>query len=247
MKPVQFLSNSPQIEKIIKGLTLTKSLIVTSILIGEPYTGKKSLVESLFPKAVYIDGAQRDILIQALHRYDEIIIYNFDQVTNLSALDFTDKRIIAISDQHKSSSEIEEKFAFIYTMPSLQERPEDIKLLSKYFCTKIQEELIITSDCYIDQTQLDLSENIKSLKASIYRQLVTADLNQEELEQLIYTYLYPKLEGNNAYREHIQLFERPLIRAGLTKFRSQLKLSTILGLNRNTLRKKIHEHHLDWL
>ena len=104
---------------------------------------------------------------------------------------------------------------------------------------------MISSDCHIDKTQLDLSENIKSLKASLYRQLVTADLGQEELEHLIYTYLYPKLEGNNAYRDHIGLFERPLIRAGLEKYRSQLKLSNILGLNRNTLRKKIHEHHLD--
>jgi len=245
MKPVQFLSNSPQVDQIIKGLTLTKSLIVTSILIGEAYTGKKSLIENLFPKSTYVDGAKMSDLIQAIQRYDEIIIYNFDKVINLSTLDFTNKRIIAISDQTKSTTEIEEKFAFIYMMPSLQDRPEDITLLTKHFCDKIQEELMITSGCQVDKTQLDLSENIKSLKASLYRQLVTADLNQEELEQLIYTYLYPKLEGNNAYRDHIELFERPLIRAGLTKYRSQLKLSSILGLNRNTLRKKIHEHHLD--
>jgi len=245
MKPVQFLSSSPQVEQIIKGLTLTKSLIVTSILIGEPYTGKKSLVESLFPKSIFVDGARKDELRQALHRYDEVIIYNFEKIHNLSALNLTDKRIIAISDQTISTKELEEKFAFIYTMPPLQERPEDIELLAEYFCNKIQEELMITSDCFIDKAKLDLSENIKSLKASLYRQLVTADLCQEELEQLIYTYLYPKLEGNNAYREHIALFERPLIRAGLAKYRSQLKLSSILGLNRNTLRKKIHEHHLD--
>ncbi len=49
------------------------------------------------------------------------------------------------------------------------------------------------------------------------------------------------LDGNNAYRENLPIFERPLIEAGLKKYRSQLRLSSILGLNRNTLRKKINE------
>jgi len=49
------------------------------------------------------------------------------------------------------------------------------------------------------------------------------------------------LGGNNAYRENLPIFERPLIEAGLKRYRSQLRLSSILGLNRNTLRKKINE------
>jgi DNA-binding protein Fis len=245
MKPVQFLSNSPQIEQIVRGLTLTRSLHVSSILIGEPYTGKKSLVESIFPKAVYIDAYQPQTLIQALQTHEEIIIYNFEVLPDISRYDFTNKRIIAIANPISNSAPIEKKFAFIYQIPSLSQRPEDISLLAEHFCALIREELMITSECSVDISQLDLSENIKSLKASLYRQLVTANLGQAELEQLIYSYLYPKLEGNNGYRDHIELFERPLIRAGLAKYRSQLKLSNILGLNRNTLRKKIHEHHLD--
>ncbi len=245
MKPVEFLSNSSHVDQIARGLTLTRSLLVSSILIGEPFTGKKSLIESIFPKSTFIDGRQPEALLKALQNHEEIIIYHFEAISNLSRYDFSNKRIIAIADNMYHSTSIEEKFAFIYQMPSLSQRPEDIPLLSEYFCDLIREELMITTECKIDATQLDLSENIKSLKASIYRQLVTANLGQEELEQLIYTYLYPRLKGNNAYRDHIELFERPLIRAGLKKYRSQLKLSSILGLNRNTLRKKIHEHHLD--
>jgi len=245
MKPVQFLSNSPQIEQITRGLTLTRSLLVSSILIGEPYTGKKSLVESIFPKSTFVDGNHNEELQQALQKHEEIIIYNFEAISDISRYDLTHKRIIAIANNLHNSTIIEEKFAFIYHMPPLRQRPEDIELLSTHFCNLIREELMITAECQIDTAQLDLSENIKSLKASLYRQLVTADLSRDELEKLIYTYLYPKLQGNNAYREHLGLFERPLIRAGLEKYRSQLQLSSVLGLNRNTLRKKIHEHHLD--
>ncbi len=246
MKPVQFLSNSTHIEQIIKGLTLTKSLMVTSILIGEPYTGKKSLVESIFPKSTFVDARNTDALMHALRTHDEVIIYHFEAIIeSLSRYDFSNKRIIAISNDPYCSSAIEEKFAFIYHMPPLRERKEDIPLLAKHFCDMIREELMITAECKIDITQLDLSENIKSLKASLYRELVTADLSQKALEKLIYAYLYPRLEGKNAYREHLVLFERPLIQAGLAKYRSQLKLASVLGLNRNTLRKKIYEHQLD--
>jgi len=245
MKPVQFLSNSIQIEKIIKGLTLTRSLVVSSILIGEPYTGKKRLVESIFPKSTFIDAANHDELTQALQTHEEIIIYNFESIPNPGNYDFSNKRIIAIANTIHDNALIKEKFAFVYHMPSLLERPEDVTLLTEQFYRSIKEELMISTESLIDKSQLDLSENIKSLKASLYRQLVTANLNQEELEKLIYTYLYPHIEGNNAYRDHIGLFERPLIKAGLAKYRSQLKLSSILGLNRNTLRKKIYEHHID--
>jgi len=245
MKPVDFLSNSPQVAQISKGLILTQSLQVSSIIMGEPYTGKKSLVATIYPKLISVDGRQPEALMHALKQHDALVLYHAESIPNLSRFDFTNKRIIAISDQSRSNETIEEKFAFIYHMPALRDRPEDIILLMTHFCKQIKEELMIDKELTIDPESLDLSENIKSFKASLYRALVTADLGETELETLIYKYLYPRLEGNNAYRDHIGILERPMIKAGLDRYRSQLKLSSILGLNRNTLRKKIHEHYLD--
>lgn len=245
MKPVQFLSNSTAVEQIIKGLTLTKSLKVSSILMGEPFTGKKSLVESIFPHAAYIDASHPEALTRALSQQEDLVIYHFESITDLSRYDFTNRHIVAIADTIKISPSIEEKFAFIYHMPALRERPEDCALLLSYFSKQIKEELMTDTHYEIDAARLDLSENIKSFKASIYRELVTADIDREGLEALIYTYLYTRIEGNNAYREQLGLLERPMIKAGLDRYRSQLKLSSVLGVNRNTLRKKIHEHHLD--
>jgi len=244
MKPVQFLSNSPQIDNIVKGFTLTKPLFVSSLLIGEAHTGKKTLIETLFPNSIYIDANNSEELLSALEKHDEVIIYNFDKIMDIDILNFENKRIIAIADHIENTAKIEKKFAFIYHMPTIEER-EDIELLIKHFHNKIQKELMLESDITLEIEKLDLSKNLHSLKASIYKQLMNRTLNSEEIESILFEYLLKNMDGNNAYREHLYLYEKPLIEAGLQKYKSQLKLSNILGLNRNTLRKKIQEHGLD--
>ncbi len=245
IEETQYISQSPEIKSIIKNLTLTQSLFISSILIGEAHTGKKHLIKSLFPKSIYIDGNNLEELEKALDNYNEVIIYNFEAITNVHQLNFENKRIIAIANAVQNSTLIEEKFAFIYHMPSLTERIEDVELLIEHYSRSISKELMIEEAKQITPNDVDLSENIKSLKASIYKQLITSNLSAIEIEKILFDYLYKHMEGNNAYREYITLYERPLIQAGLSKFKSQLKLSSVLGLNRNTLRKKIHEHDLD--
>ena len=244
MKPVHFLSNSTQIDNIVKGFTLTRSLFVSSLLIGEAFTGKKTLIGMLFPNSIYVDASNNEELLLALENHDEIIIYNFENLINFEDLNFENKRIIAIANHIENSHKIEKKFAFIYHMPTLKER-EDLKLFIEYFQNEIQKELMLDYPIKLDVKSLDFSSNIQSLKASIYKQLMSKTLNSDEIEKILFEYLFNYIEGNNAYREHLFLFERPLIKAGLKKYKSQLKLSSILGLNRNTLRKKIQEHDLD--
>ena len=244
MKPVQFLNNSPKIDNIVKGLTLTKSLFVSSLLVGEEHIGKKTLIKSLFPNSLYIDALNYEELEIALENNGELIIYNFEKLLDFDQLNFENRRIIAIANRIENTKKIEKKFAFIYKMPNLQER-EDLELLIEFFQSQIQKELMLDYPIELNITELDLNENIKSLKASLYKKLIHKTLNSEEIKKIIENYLYAQLEGNNAYREHLSLYEEPLLIAGLKKFKSQLKLSSVLGLNRNTLRKKIQEHGLD--
>jgi len=74
MKTVQFLSNSPQIEKISKGFSLSRSLFVSSLLIGEEHTGKKTFIQTLFPNRTYVDASNESELLDALDKQDELII-----------------------------------------------------------------------------------------------------------------------------------------------------------------------------
>jgi len=244
MKTVQFLSNSPQIEKISKGFSLSRSLFVSSLLIGEEHTGKKTFIQTLFPNSIYVNASNETELTAALDKHNELIIYNFEKIKNIEKLNFEHKRIVAIANTLKEKKKCSEIFAFIYKMPKLEER-EDLSSLVLYFQKEIQKELMIEEEISLDITKLNLTQNIKSLKASIYKQLLLATFKKEDIQAFLYDYLFKEIEGNNAYREHLGLFEEPLIQAGLKKYKSQLKLAGVLGLNRNTLRKKIQEYDID--
>ena len=73
-------------------------------------------------------------------------------------------------------------------------------------------------------------------------QVQLQDINESELMSIMETFLLKHLGGNSDYRNFLYLYEVPLINAGLEKFKTQLQLSDKLGLNRNTLRKKIAEN-----
>jgi len=244
MKSVEFLNQSKKIEHITKGFTLTRSLFVSSLLVGEKYTGKRVLIKALFPHTISVDASKKEELLLALKNNSEIIIYNFEKLISFDDLSFENKRIIAIANSINNSAKIEKRFAFIYKMPNLEER-EDLDKLIEYFQEQIEQELMLQSRIELDRENLDLSLNMKSLKASIYKQLMSKTLTAQEIEDILFEYLLKNIEGNNAYRDNLSLFEKPLIKAGLQTYKSQLKLSKVLGLNRNTLRKKIQEHELN--
>jgi len=236
-----------KIEQITKGLTLSKSLLLSSILIGEPYTGKMTLVRSIYPHSTYVDAKDIDELEHALSNYQEIIIYNFEKIKDIASLDFENKRVIAISNELVNSKVLEEHFAFIYYMPALRERLDEVKVLTKKLSQKIKDDLMIDSPLSIDPKSLDLSQNFKSFKISLYKEVIKKSLNEDDIEEVLYQFFLNHLEGNNQYYQLISLFEKPLIKAGLRRYKSQLQLAKVLGLNRNTLRKKIQENGIEKL
>ena len=241
-----FFSTSDKVQHIIKSFNLTKTLFVSSIIIGEAHTGKKSLARSLFPNAPLVSGNDQKEVEEALEISDELIITNFEKLSNQNTLDFTNKRIIVTADYLGNPELIDDLFAFIYTMPSLQERPEDINYLIDLFIKEASSTLMV-DDLNIDPDDIPLNftKNSKSLKKSVYMYIMRQSMNAQDIESVLYSYLLKHLDGNDSYREHLGLYEKPLIEAGLKKFGSQLQLSQVLGINRNTLRKKIHEHNID--
>ena len=241
-----FFTTSDKIQHIIKGFNLTKTLFVSSIIIGEAHTGKKTLARYLFPDAPLVSGSNQEEVKLALETYDELIISDFEKLSNQSALDFANKRIIATANYMGNAGLIDELFAFIYTMPTLQERPDDVRYLRDIFVKEAHSTLMLEEDdTRLDTIPLNLTANSKSLKKSIYHHLMKQTMNIDDIKEMLYDYLYTHFEGNDNYRAHLGLYEIPLIEAGLKKYGSQLQLSQALGINRNTLRKKIHEHHID--
>jgi DNA-binding protein Fis len=241
----KLVMESEAVKQIVRGLQLTHTLYVSSILTGPPATGKRTLIRRLFPTIPEVDGRDIDTLKNALDRENELFITSFEAVANPEQLDFQNKRILAVADREIPSRIADEKFAFIYRMPPLKERPEDIRAFTELFLGEAREIFGCAGEVEMGPERLDISENLRSLRASVYREVLQQSMRPEEIESALYHLFLRTLEGNNAYRENLGILERPLLKAGLKRYGSQLKLSEILGINRNTLRKKLHEYRID--
>ncbi len=242
----QFFTKSEHVQSIIKGFNLTKTLFVSSIIIGEENIGKKLLARHLFPDAHVVSGDNQEAVEAALKEYDELIITDFEKLSNQESLDLDNKRIIATANYIGNKQTIDNLFAFIYTLPSLRERPEDTAYIKALYIREASSDLMLEDkDIVTSDIPVNLTQNSKSLKSSIYKYLMTHSMDKKDIQDAVHAYILENLNGNNGYKEYLELYEKPLIEAGLQKFGSQLQLSQILGINRNTLRKKIHEHGID--
>ncbi|MDQ7047021.1 MAG: hypothetical protein Q9M39_05160 [Sulfurovum sp.] len=83
-----FFTTSEKIQHIMKSFNLTKTLFVSSIIIGEAHTGKKSLARYLFPDTELVSGENQEEVIAALENHDELIITDFEKLSNQSASKF---------------------------------------------------------------------------------------------------------------------------------------------------------------
>lgn len=235
----KFISNSVKIQNIINGLNLTKRLAVSSIVVGKPYTNRLKMVCSIYKDMQIADANNLNELNNILEDNNKLIINNFHGIADISKLDIKNKQIIAIASYDNIPTAIKRYFPFIYKMPSLQNRKEDIEDLSKDIKKNIEKELNITKKIKLDMSNLDLSNNIQSLQSSIYRQLIKASLDKEDIKEIMFDYLYENMQGNDIYNEFLELYEKPLLKASLIKFGSKTQIANALGLNRNTVRKKI--------
>jgi transcriptional regulator of acetoin/glycerol metabolism len=236
-----YSTRSEAVKTIIKSLDLARSLSIASIIIGEPGTGKRTLVRHLFPDLPVVDGSDQTTLEEALEHGSSLIIEHFEKVPNPEALSFEGKHIIAIADYAGNRRLLDDLFAFIYTLPPLRERPEDVELYTQIYRREAQEILQIDRDVTLDEHSLDIRHNLRSLRASVYREVLLQSADETTVEQSLYHHFRHTLPDEADYHTLLGVFERPLLRAGLEHFGSQLKLAQALGINRNTLRKKIRE------
>ncbi len=115
--------------------------------------------------------------------------------------------------------------------------------------------------------------NVRELKNLIYRLVVTAreeELSETAIRQILQSQqgeehsqslehsfadqvksivgdlLLDKEDGNSLYTKALEKFERPMLEEILRKANgNQIKAANILGINRNTLRKKLTEYEID--
>ncbi len=241
-----FLTASNASLEAFKTANLLKGLSVNAMIIGEHGTGKLTLARYILPNAPIVNGSNFDELLSALEKHDELIIYRLDDIANLKRFEETlcrtHTRVIATGGFRYSSEQLEDIFTIRFVIPPLRERPEDIELLSNIFMKEA--EITFGKSDFFQSKEFfpDVSENALSLRRQVYLNCLLSSISEKNLMDITENFLVQKLGSNNDYRKFLHLFEVPLIRAGIKRFKSQLQLADKLGLNRNTLRKKIAEH-----
>jgi two-component system nitrogen regulation response regulator GlnG len=154
-------------------------------------------------------------------------------------------------------------------IPPLRDRAEDIALLAQHFVARYSQELA-EANCYLADSTLghlekyDWPGNVRELENAIKRALVLASSEilgpedfdflhendgdpdqQPSLQELVRSEVELALvqsEPRQLYRSLLDRVERPLLEAVLSHTEgNQIRAAAMLGINRNTLRKKINE------
>ncbi len=241
-----FVTSSHASVEALKTANLLKSLSVNALISGERGVGKKKLAQYILPSAPLYSAEDFDELITEIQSSSEIIITHVENSPNLqriaNELEKSNIRVVATCSSHYHADILDELFDITIELPALNEREEDIAVLIAHFKKEAERIFGVQETFEFDSTYVDLSENASSLRRQLFLHYLLADVDENDLMELLEKYLYDKLGSNNDYRKFLHLYEVPLIRSGLKKFRSQLKLASVLGLNRNTLRKKIQEN-----
>ena len=242
-----FITSSEASLQAKKTASLLKTLNVNALIIGPSGIGKKTLASFILPNAMVYDASNFDELLTALESSNEIIISNINVSPNIQRVVESIKknsvRVIATSSNYTISHEIEELCSIKVDLPPLSERAEDVNALIELFLEEAHglfggnKEL-----CSLENMTPDLSQNGHSLRRQVMITYLLQEIEDRDLMELLENYLYDKLGSKNDYKKFLYLYEAPLIKAGLKKYKSQLQLSDKLGLNRNTLRKKISEN-----
>ena len=241
-----FLGTSRASSEAFKTANLLKTLSVNALIYGEVGTGKLTLARYILPNAPILDTQNFDELLEAIKANGEIIIKHIEDAPNLQRLIETiaesGTRVIATSRDSNKNELLHENFSVRIHLPPLRERLEDVEPLLELFMQEANAIFGADRPYVKPNYELDLSQNAVSLRKQLFLHYQFSNINENDLMAIMEEYLSDKLGSKNDYRNYLHLYEVPLIRVGLKQFKSQLQLSDKLGLNRNTLRKKIAEH-----
>jgi DNA-binding NtrC family response regulator len=240
----KFIAQSEISKQILKSAKLSADLPVNTLIYGELGVGKKLLAQEILPNATTIAAKELEKLINNkqinLQEHNAIIIHNIDKVINLEEFLENLKGVKLVATALDNHTKYHTSFAIKLEIPSLEDRQEDLDELIKNY--KQEAMNIYGSTSNIENINIDLSGNGITLKQSIYKSILLQSMSKNEIMQTLQTFIGRELQNGKTYKELLELFEVPLLKAAKTAFKSQLKMAEKLSINRITLRKKIHQY-----
>jgi len=230
---------------------VSSPLPVNILIFGEAGVGKKRLIASTFPDTTSYDALELEVLFREkkvdFSKESEIVVYHIDQAGNvkqlIEQLEEEGLKIIATACEKKDV--FDEKFLVKVDITPLRERPEDTALLVEDYVKKAKELFRIDKALDLSLIDINLTNNSISLKESIYRSLLLASIEKKQMINVLEEFLSREIEERTDYKELLEIFEIPLLKAMRTKYKSQLQMAKKLNINRNTLRKKMYQYGLE--
>ena len=242
----KFITKSPSSKKILKSVRLSTNLPVNTLISGEIGVGKKLLASEILPNSTSLNAKELEKLIILkqidLNEYKSLILYDLHLVINIEELlnQLTNIKLVVTSlEKHEKYNN---KFAIKIDIPSLDKRQEDLnEIISIY--TKEAAKIYNTNEQYqLENLHIDLSGNGITLKQSIHKSILLQSMTKQDMISTLETYFYNQLKNDKTYKQLLEVFEIPLLKASKKAFKSQLKISKQLSINRITLSKKLHNY-----
>ena len=238
----QFISKSKETKNILESALLAINLPVNIVILGDVGLGKKLLTKEILKDGQSFDASLLEELINSkkinLSHYNTLIVYDLHNVINKNEFLFNCKDLKIIATALCDCNEYSSSFAVKIQMPKLNSSNEDFKYITQSY---IKEATILSDNQDIDLKKIkyDLSSNGISLKKSIFKSIFNSSLEKNDFLKSFEDFLEQEVKKDKTYKELLSLFEIPLLNASKKAFKSQLKISTQLGINRITLRKKL--------
>ena len=216
-----FLAKSKYLQKIKNIADMAKELKLNVYIWGERGVGKSFLAKYIAPNA---------IINPSTPTINPIIIENFDNLINLPQ---NPSLIVATGTKPLDKTIFDKYFDLDIELKPLKEHPQDIEHFIEYFYKQAKEELKIDKE--IEILNPDITENLNSLKRQVYKNLLFLNDKKAILKELENYYL----KEHSTYEEELKDFEKTLFQAMKKRYKSKLKISEALKINRVTLTKKM--------
>ncbi len=243
----EFIAKSEESKQIIKIIQVSSHLPVNILIKGESSVGKKLLAKKILPQAISFDAKflENAIINNSINieQYNELILTDIDQVINKKEFLHSLKNIKIVATSQTYLHNSEEQFPIKINISNLSQRKEDLEEIANIYINNANQ--IYDTDVNLDSIKTDISENGKSLKKSIYKNVFLHSIKEEDIEIILENIISKKLDEKNTYKDFLKMIEIPLLTVAKVKFKSQLQMANKLHLNRITLRKKIEQYFGD--
>ena len=240
----KFIAKSEASKKVLKIAQMSSELPVNVLILGQAGVGRKLLANEVLPTAQTFEARELEKLIIDktidLKEYSSIIVYDINKVLN--KLEFLKKLkdIRVVATGFAEDQDYINQFAIKIEILPLEDRIEDLDELVKIY--KQEASKIYTSSNMPQNIKIDLSGNGITLKQSIYKGILLQSITKQEMMNTLYEFFEREFRDERTYKQLLEVFEIPLLKAAKKVYKSQLQMANKLQINRITLRKKLSKY-----